>query len=75
MSEIVHVGLEGRAYDIHIGPGLLVRAGKLIGPLLRRPRVAIITDESVAALHLDTFRKGLESNGISSVATSLPTDA
>ena len=72
MSEIVHVGLDGRAYDIHIGPGLLGRAGALISPLLRRPRVAIITDERVAALHLETFRKGLEANGISPVAMSLP---
>lgn len=72
MSEIVHVGLEGRAYDIHIGPGLLARAGELINPLLRRPRVAIITDETVAALHLETFCKGLEANGISSVAMHLP---
>src|SRR6056297_2679373 len=72
MSEIVHVGLEGRAYDIHICPGLLGRAGALISPLLRRPRVAIITDERVAALHLETFRKGLGKNGISSVAMSLP---
>jgi 3-dehydroquinate synthase len=72
MSEIVHVGLEGRAYDIHIGPGLLARAGALIGPLLRRPRVAIITDETVAARHLETFRTGLTEHGISSVALSLP---
>src|SRR6056297_1327666 len=72
MSEIVHVGLEGRAYDIHIGPGLLSQAGALIGPLLRRPRVAIITDETVAALHLETFQTGLEDKGISSVALRLP---
>src|SRR6056297_654363 len=72
MSEIVHVGLEGRAYDIHIGPGLLSQAGALIGPLLRRPRVAIITDETVAALHLETFQTGLEDKGISSVVLRLP---
>ena len=44
MSERVHVGLGDRAYDIHIGPGLLPQAGALISPLLRRPRVAIVTD-------------------------------
>ncbi|SLN09630.1 3-dehydroquinate synthase [Roseovarius gaetbuli] len=72
MTEIVHVDLEGRAYDIHIGPGLLDQAGALIAPLLRRPRVVIISDETVARLHLETLRKGLEKNGISSEALCLP---
>ena len=54
--ETVHVGLEGRAYDIHIGPGLLAQSGALIKPLLKRPRVAIVTDENVARLHLDNLK-------------------
>ncbi len=72
MTEIVHVGLEGRAYDIHVGPGLLAEAGGLIGPLLRRPRVAVVTDETVAGLHLDTLREGLDRGGVSSVPLTLP---
>ena len=44
--ETVHVGLEGREYDIHIGQGLLARAGEFIAPLLRRPFVAVVTDEN-----------------------------
>lgn len=72
MMETVHVGLEGREYDIHIGPGLLARSGELIRPLLRRPRVAIVSDENVAALHLDTLRKGLQAADIESVCLTLP---
>lgn len=72
MTETVHVPLEGRAYDIRIGPGLLPAAGAHVGPFLKRPRVAIVTDETVAALHLETLRKGLEKDGISSTALSLP---
>lgn len=72
MTETVHVPLEGRAYDIRIGPGLLPAAGAHVGPFLKRPRVAIVTDETVAALHLETLRKGLEKDGISSAALSLP---
>jgi len=72
MTEIVHVGLEGREYDIHIGPGLLDQAGALIAPLLRRPRVVIISDENVGRLHLETLRKGLESKGITSESLMLP---
>lgn len=72
MSETVHVGLGERAYDIHIGPGLLARAGELIAPLLKRPRVAVISDENVAALHLETLRTGLAAGGIELVALTLP---
>ena len=36
MRETVHVALEGREYDVVIGPDLLAEAGTLIAPLLRR---------------------------------------
>ena len=72
MSEIVHVPLGDRAYDVHIGPDLLTQSGRLIAPLLRRPRVAVITDDNVAARHLETLRAGLAASGIAMVALSLP---
>lgn len=72
MSEIVHVPLGDRAYDVHIGPDLLARSGALIAPLLRRPRVAVITDETVAALHLDALRAGLAAAGIAMEVLALP---
>ncbi|MCM2561111.1 3-dehydroquinate synthase [Lutimaribacter sp. EGI FJ00015] len=72
MMETVHVGLEGREYDIHIGPGLLAQAGRLIAPLLARPRVAVVTDEKVGALHLDALQAGLVTAGIEMVALTLP---
>nr|WP_237399971.1 3-dehydroquinate synthase [Rhodovulum visakhapatnamense] len=62
--------MPGREYDIRIGEGLLARAGAEIGPLLRRPRVAILTDETVAALHLAAFRAGL--GDIEAPALALP---
>ncbi len=66
MTEIVHVDLGDRSYDIHIGTDLLGEAGALISPFLRRPRVAIITDETVASKHLETLQTGLKKAGISS---------
>ena len=48
--ETVRVPLGARAYDIRIGPGLVARAGAEIAPLLPRPRVAVLTEERVAAL-------------------------
>nr|WP_235971312.1 3-dehydroquinate synthase [Palleronia pontilimi] len=59
-----------RSYEVHIGPGLLARAGALIAPLLARPRVAVLTDDTVAAAHLDALRAGL--GDIDMVALSLP---
>jgi hypothetical protein len=32
MSETITVGLDSRAYDIHVGAGLLARAGTLLKP-------------------------------------------
>ncbi|MCH2065977.1 MAG: 3-dehydroquinate synthase [Shimia sp.] len=72
MMETVHVGLEGREYDIHIGPGLLTQAGALIGPMLARKQVCVVTDENVAALHLETLRDGLAADGIAMEALVLP---
>ncbi len=72
MRETVHVALPGRAYDVEIGAGLLAQAGDLIAPLLRRPRVAVISDETVAGLHLEALRDGLAAQGIDMAALSLP---
>ncbi len=55
----VRVELGARAYDVRIGAGLLARAGAEIAPLLRRPRVAIVTEATVADLHLEALRLGL----------------
>ncbi len=62
--ETVTVPLGARAYDIRIGPGLLDRAGAEIAPLLRRPRVAVLTERRVAGLHMERLRAGLEAAGI-----------
>ena len=68
MREIVNVDLPGRAYQVIIGPDLLDDAATLIGPVLARPRVTVISDETVAGLHLDALTRALEGAGIA-VAT------
>lgn len=67
----VHVPLGARAYDVRIGAGLIRDAGREIAPFLRRPRVAIVTDETVAALHLQQLQQALTAQGISSEALTL----
>ncbi len=68
----VPVPLPGRAYDVVIGPGLLSGAGALIAPLLKRPRVAVLTEERVAAAHLPALEAALAADGIGMSALTLP---
>jgi 3-dehydroquinate synthase len=56
----VNVPLGDRAYDVLIGPGLLARAGALIGARLGSARCAIVTDENVARFHLGTLETALK---------------
>ena len=72
MTATVRVELGARSYDVRIGAGLIDRAGDEIAPLLRRPRVAILTDETVAAAHLARLEAALARTGIASVARALP---
>ncbi len=55
-----------------MAPACLADAGRAIAPLLPRPRVAILTDETVAALHLPALRQALASEGIAAEALALP---
>jgi 3-dehydroquinate synthase len=61
----VSVGLGTRAYDVLIGPGLIDGAGKLIAPLLKKPRVAVVTDSNVGDYHGERLAWVLEKAGIS----------
>ena len=66
------VDLEDRSYPIHIGLGLLERAGDLLGPALQKPRAFIVTDENVAPHYLEPLQSSLSSAGIQSDALVLP---
>ncbi|MFN4102067.1 MAG: 3-dehydroquinate synthase family protein, partial [Pararhodobacter sp.] len=68
----VRVNLGERAYAVRVGRGLIDRAGAEIAPLLRRPRVAVVTEETVAKHHLDRLRAGLAASGITMEALLLP---
>lgn len=68
----IRVALEGRAYDVMIGQGLIARAGALIAPLLGKGRAFIITDENVARLHLPALVASLDAGGVSHRQIVLP---
>lgn len=68
----VIVDLAERSYSIHIGSGLLARAGDFIAPLLARPSTAIVTDENVASHHLAALETALTGAGVASTSIVLP---
>jgi 3-dehydroquinate synthase len=68
----VRVELGARAYDVRIGTGLMADAAGHIAPLLNRPRVAILTDNHVAGLHLAGVQDALTAGRIASTALALP---
>jgi len=68
----LNVALGARSYPIHIGSGLLAQAGALLAPHLARSRLAVVTDEHVAARHLEALRAGLSALGIEAEVLILP---
>ena len=70
--DTVPVALGERSYEVRIGRGLIAGAGTHLAPLLTRPRVAILTDETVAAIHLPPFVSALEAAGIAASSLALP---
>jgi 3-dehydroquinate synthase len=61
--QTLRVELGDRAYPIHIGVGLLADAG-LLAPHLDLPRVAIVTNTTVAPLYLQRLSDALHARGI-----------
>jgi shikimate kinase/3-dehydroquinate synthase len=60
------IALSSASYDVVIGDGLLARAGAHLAPVLAQKRAVIVTDETVAGLHLATLREGLAQTAIES---------
>jgi shikimate kinase/3-dehydroquinate synthase len=61
------VVLPSTSYEVVTGDGLLERAGALLAPRMDQKRAVVVTDDTVARLHLPALLRGLEAT---SVATS-----
>ena len=72
MIRTVHVDLGERAYDVLIGPGLLDEAGARLRPLVRRDRVAVVSDQTVWGLHGARLTRALEAAGLAVHPVVLP---
>jgi 3-dehydroquinate synthase len=62
--ERVTVALGSRSYPIWVGSGLLERAANWVAPLLKRRRLFVVTDQTVALAQLPRLAAGLSSGGV-----------
>ena len=72
MTSTVRVNLDSRSYDVVIGSGLIGQGATHLVPLLRRPKVWIVTEDRVAPLHLAHLEAALSAGGIAARALTLP---
>ncbi|MGH7025522.1 MAG: 3-dehydroquinate synthase [Caulobacteraceae bacterium] len=72
MRREVRVALAGRSYDIVIGRGAIDVAGGRLAPLLRRPRVAVVMDETVSGLHGPRLAAALAAARIAALPIVIP---
>ena len=68
----VNVALGARAYDIVIGRGLLASLGSRAAALKPGAKAAIVTDETVAKLHLAATEQALAGAGIAATKIVVP---
>lgn len=69
---VVHVPLEGRAYDIVIGAGLLEGAGERLKSMFPGRRYGIVTDTEVAKAQLPRLVKSLDAAGLGYAIVTVP---
>ena len=71
--ERLSVDLGRRSYEILVGDGLLAEAGRHIAPLVGKDRrLVVVSDRSVAALHLPALAAGLAAAGLDHRPVILP---
>ncbi len=68
----LRVALGARSYDILVGDGLIADAAEFVAPLIRAQPAIVVTDETVAALHLGALEASLAGAGIAGRPIVLP---
>jgi 3-dehydroquinate synthase len=71
-TERLRVALDGRSYDIVVGPRLIATAADEILPLMRRRHAVVVTDENVQHHWLEPLETSLAAAGIARHRVVLP---
>ncbi|MBT8472931.1 MAG: 3-dehydroquinate synthase [Marinicaulis sp.] len=71
-TQTVQIDLSVRSYDIVIGRRLIENIGDYLNPLLKRNRVAVVTDDNVSDAQGARLRAALDKAGIAANFIALP---
>jgi shikimate kinase/3-dehydroquinate synthase len=66
------LALAGAGYDVVVGEDLLAHAGALLAPVLPQKRAVVVTDATVAALHLPALLDGLHATAVETRTITVP---
>ncbi len=70
---VVEVALGDRSYEVRVGPGLLATAGEAVRALFPRPpRLGVVADATVAALHGPALLASLRAAGLEATVIEVP---
>ncbi len=69
---VIPVALAGRAYEVHVGRGLIESLGETAAPFLRKDRVPVVADASAWAAHGRRIEKALAGTGRTVVVYEVP---
>ena len=70
--QTLNVNFGERSYPIHVGSGILSRAGELLAQAGLRGKVAVVTNPTVAQLYLDPIHKTLNQSGFDALPILVP---
>jgi 3-dehydroquinate synthase len=70
--QTLNVNLGERSYPIHVGSGIIERAGEFLVQRGLRGKVAVVTNPIVAPLYLDRIGEALERSGFAVVPIFMP---
>ena len=72
MSQTLRVDLGDRSYDIIIDDGLIDTAGQHLAPLAGAAPLLVVTDETVAGLHMGRLESSFDDSGLAHRSFVLP---
>lgn len=70
--KIININTSSKKYNIHIGKGILNKAGEIIKDLGFSGKVMIVTDDNVAPIYLEAVKTSVDNAGLAVFHTILP---
>ncbi|MCT2558255.1 3-dehydroquinate synthase [Tsuneonella sp. YG55] len=69
---VIPVALAGRAYEVHVGRGLIENLGEIAAPFMRKERIAVVADAGAWAAHGRRIERSLGEAGRSIAVFEVP---